>query len=322
MKMRYVDVINNELTICTTDVPKPQAGEVLVKVSHFGLNRADILQKQGKYPPPTGASHVLGLEVAGEVVACGDECHQMHNGKSVAAMLSGGGYAEYVCIPEGHLIFLPEGASKVEFAGIPEVYLTAIQSLVFIAEIQPAHKVLIHAGASGLGCALIQLAKQFQTQVAVTCSANKVEFCQRLGADAVVNYQSNNFVEELKAQRFFPDIIVDVIGGNYLKNNIDIINQDGHIVQLAMMGGRFAEGVDLAKILGKRINIHGSTLRNRDDQYKAKLVDHFNQFVLPKLALGQINPCVEQVFPISEIAAAHQRMQDNLNKGKLVIAWD
>ncbi|XOV77915.1 MAG: NAD(P)H-quinone oxidoreductase [Aestuariibacter sp.] len=321
MNMRCIRVEADVLTLTQSDTPTPKPDEVLVKVSAFGINRADLLQRDGNYPPPPGASDILGLEVAGEVVECGSGCDSRWQGRRVAAMLAGGGYAEYVTIPLAHLICIPEQLTDAQFAAVPEVYLTVIQSLVFIAKLQPGHKVLIHAGASGVGSAGMQLVKALGGKVAVTCSSGKVGYCQQLGADLVVDYQTDDFESELKAQKFYPDIILDVVGENYLNKNINIVNQDGHIVQLAMMKGRYSEPLDLAKLLGKRVNIHGSTLRNRDDQYKSRLVDYFNQEVLPLFVQKKLDPAIDRIFAITDIEQAHSLMRNNQTKGKLVVTW-
>lgn len=321
MTMNAFVALDGELAMVRRDMPVPQKDEVLINVEAFGVNRADLLQLAGKYPPPKGASDILGLEVAGLVVSVGDNVDETSVGLSVAAMLSGGGYAEYVTVPKDHIIPIPDAFSTIEFAAVPEVYLTALQALYLIGKCQANKSVLIHAGASGLGSAATLLSKALNYRVSVTCSSAKVDFCRSLSADYVIDYQTSDFVQELKDIGFYPDVILDVIGEDHLNRNLDILAKDGTIVQLAMMKGRFSEPVDIAKLLLKRASIVGSTLRNRDDSYKAELTRLFNERCLPLFTENKLRPIIQDVFEVEHISSAHQLMSQNKTKGKLVVKW-
>lgn len=301
--------------------PIPGAQEVLVKVASFGVNRADLLQVAGKYPPPKGASEVLGMEISGVVDAVGEDVTTVNVGQSICAMITGGGYAQYAVVPSAHVIPMPENMSFTNAAAIPEVFLTATQALHQIADVTSADRLLIHAGASGLGSALIQLAKLHNVHVAVTASSeSKLNYCRNLGADITINYSADSFKEQLRVMRFFPDIIVDIVAGNYLNDNLSLLASDGVIVQLAMLQGRYVERLDMAKLLAKRASIKGSTLRNRSDDYKTELVKDFVNYYWHRFQAGELQACVDAIFPISDITKAHEHMRLNRNKGKLVIS--
>lgn len=316
-----------QLNVAEMAIPTATAGQVLIKVSAFGINRADVLQAQGKYPPPPEHSLVLGLEVAGEIVAVGDHVQGWKIGDQVLCLTSGGGYAEYAVVDYRHLIAVPETMTMAQAAGMAEVFLTAYQSLFELCQLQAQQKVLIHAGASGVGLAAIQLAKQAGCQVAVTSSsAEKLAACQHNGADLLINYHEEDFVDVLRQKWTSVNGIVDVVGADYLNRNLKVIALDGTIVQLAMLGGRYAEQLDIALLLGKRVKLQGSTLRNRSDDYKSELVQGFNhQFgALLQGKEGQDNKLsanIQQVFEVSQIQQAHQILVSNSNIGKLVVSW-
>ena len=323
--MKYLAVNEQQnLVISTTEKPDISSDECLIKVKAIGVNRADILQKQGKYPPPKGESEILGLEVAGEIVACGDQVVNWHMGDKVFGLVPGGGYAEYVKVKANHLMPLPDNLSFTEGAATAEVFLTAYQSLFSIAELQQSEAVLIHAGASGVGTAAIQLAKQKNCFVVATVgSEEKVQACLNLGADQVINYKTTDFVawcKENQPKGF--NVILDVVAGEYLAKNINVAALDSRVVMLAMLGGRFSEKVDCAKMLLKRINVHASTLRNRDDDYKRQLVEDFKSEFYQALVDGGIKPVIDSVHPWQQAGEAHQRMEANQNIGKLILTLD
>ncbi|BDX06358.1 NAD(P)H-quinone oxidoreductase [Planctobacterium marinum] len=302
--------------------PLPDKNEVLVAVTAFGINRADLLQKQGKYPAPAGASDILGMEVSGVIEAVGQGVDKSCIGRPVCVMVTGGGYAQFVCVPVEHLIPVPSQFDIVTAAALPEVFLTAYQALFSIANLKPQQKVLIHAGASGVGTAAIQLARYKGAAVAVTASSQaKLKQCEALGAQLAINYQTHDFAEGLKSAKFFPDVIIDFVGEGHLQKNLQIIALDGKIVQLAMLGGRFVTQLDMAKVLAKRVTLFASTLRNRSDEYKALLVSEFIKDFGTAIESGAIKPLIDTVFEVSEINIAHQRMAKNDNIGKFVVKW-
>ncbi|AWL11850.1 NADPH:quinone reductase [Saliniradius amylolyticus] len=321
--MRYFTVDEHgQMQLAEMDKPNPGDYEVIIKVKAFGINRADLLQKQGKYPPPRGESQVLGLEVSGTLESVGSMVTAWHEGDRVCALVPGGGYAEYVRVRAEHLMPLPDNMSFSDGAGLMEVFLTAYQALFWLGKLAEGQKVLIHAGASGVGSAAIQLAKSRGAQVAITASnADKLSFCGRLGADVTINYRQQDFVDTVRERLGGVDLILDVVGGDYLNRNLRALNLDGRIVTLAILGGRFADKLDMARLLQKRATVMGSTLRNRSDAYKAELIQALNKDCLALFGQGSLMPCVDRVFSPEQIDQAHQRMARNENLGKLVIHW-
>ncbi|UUO25175.1 NAD(P)H-quinone oxidoreductase [Colwellia sp. M166] len=319
--MRYI-AINNLQQLSFNDIEKPTiaADECLIKVRAIGINRADILQKQGQYPPPPGESTILGIEACGDIIALGGEQQNWHVGDQVFAIVPGGAYAEYVKVKTEHLIKLPKNLTYVEGAAIAEAYLTAYQCLFTIANLQPNSQVLIHAGASGVGTAAIQLAKSLGCHVSVTVGNDKkAAICQALGADEAINYQSTDFVAWTKQQKRSYDVILDVVAGEYVNRNIDVCALDGHIVIISLLGGRFAENVDVGKMLAKRVNIHATTLRSRHDEYKTQLIKAFKQDFYQCLEQGKIKPVIYQQFSWCDVENAHEIMLKNENTGKLIL---
>ncbi|MCY7296398.1 NAD(P)H-quinone oxidoreductase [Alteromonas sp. a30] len=320
--MRYIDYQQSSLNIKTQTLPTLSPQEVLVQVKAFGVNRADLLQKAGKYPPPADASPILGMEVSGEIIALGEKVSGWNLGDKVCAMIAGGGYATHVAIHAELLMPLPESMHFEQGAAFPEVFLTAFQVLDWIADLQPEQKVLIHAGASGVGLAAIQLAKQTGAQVAVTVSSEKkADKCRNLGADMTILYTQDDFYQTLKTKWHGVDVIMDMVAGEYTNKNLKLLNMDGKIIHLAMLGGRFVENFDNALLLGKRASVIGTTLRNRSHEYKARLVRHFTDKYLPLLAAGKLDTCIDTVFSVSDVAIAHERMANNDSCGKFVITW-
>lgn len=320
--MKFIDVNEQqELVFNQTPPPIIAEDECLLKVHSCGVNRADLLQRAGKYPPPPGESPILGLEVCGEISELGSGVSNFNIGDKVLGLVGGGGYSEFVKIKASHMILLPAHLNYAEGAAIAEVYLTAFQSLFTIAKLQPNEKVLIHAGASGVGTAAIQLCKAIGAQVTVTVSSeNKANACKTLGADNIINYTEEDFVAWKKQNlKSGFDVILDVVGGDYLSRNIDVAGLDSRLVMLAMLGGRFCEKVDVAKMLQKRVNIHASTLRSRSDSYKTKLVADFGKKFSQALNQGIIKPVIEQEFDWSAADQAHNLMSKNKNIGKYIL---
>lgn len=304
------------------EVPRPEPGlhEVLVRVKAASVNRADILQRQGKYPPPPGASPILGLDIAGVVEALGPEVRRWRPGDRVFGLLSGGGYAEYATIHEELAMPIPEALSFEEAAAIPEVFLTAYQALFWLGRLRSGEWVLIHAGASGVGTAAIQLARDRGAHVAVTAgSPEKIKACMALGAEITVNYKEEPFGEAVSRAIGGVDLIVDFVGAPYWKTNLEILRTDGRLVLLATLGGGRVPDFDLRVLLRKRLTLMGSTLRNRDLDYKIRLTREFADYALPRFASGRLKPVIDSIFPWEKVADAHRRMEANENIGKIVL---
>ncbi|TPE44762.1 NAD(P)H-quinone oxidoreductase [Pontibacter mangrovi] len=310
-----------QLVLGDFEKPLPKPYELLVKVHATALNRADTLQRQGKYPPPKDASPLLGLEMAGEVVEAGINCTRYKKGDKVFGLLSGGGYAEYAVIDEAMAMPVPENLSMEEAAAIPEVFLTAWQALVWLGRLQAGERALIHAGASGVGTAAIQLARALKAEVLVTASEQKIQACLDLGAHKAINYKEVPFEDEVLAYTNSEgvDVIVDFIAGPYFNQNLNCLRLDGRLVILASLGGGKVDGVDLRKILTKRLHVMGSTLRSRSKEYQIKLTEDLARFALPLFKEGKLKPVVDSVYDWKDVAEAHRYMEQNKNIGKIVL---
>lgn len=328
MKMRAILVQEpggpEQLVMGTTDRPICGEDELLVKVHATALNRADLMQREGKYPPPPGASSILGLEMAGIVEEVGANCQKgWKKGDRVFGLLPGGGYAEYATIPELLALPVPSGLSLEEAAAIPEVFLTAYQCLYWVGELKAGETVLIHAGASGVGTAAIQLAKKHGAQVFATVGTEeKKQFCLRIGADEVFQYRTEKFDEEILKNCDGVDVVLDFIGASYWKQNLRVLKVDGRWVLISTLGGSKLEQISLAPILAKRLSIKATTLRSRSLQYKSQLTREFAQGVLPLIEKGEIKPVIDQIFSWKEVQKAHQYMGENKNIGKIVLVID
>ncbi|WP_299074648.1 NAD(P)H-quinone oxidoreductase [uncultured Paraglaciecola sp.] len=313
------------LKVNYADIPELAPGQVLLKVAGFGVNRADTLQRQGKYPAPKGESDILGLEASGEIVQIHSQQTSHSNfilNDKVFGLVAGGGYAEYVAVNIEHLMAVPKNMSITKAAGIAECFLTAYQALFIENKLQPAQQVLIHAGASGVGLAAIQLAKRHGCKVAVTASnQSKLDLCKQLGADLAVNYQEQDFAIEISKHWQGCDLIVDFVAGDYLNRNLQLLNMDGNLLYLAMLAGRYADKLDMAMILSKRATVKGSTLRNRSDQYKAQLIKEFRQTCLADFDSGKLFPNIDTEYTANDMGQAHQRIENNNTMGKLIGAW-
>ncbi|MEQ5808086.1 NAD(P)H-quinone oxidoreductase [Alteromonas sp. NFXS44] len=325
--MRYIDFDKGagpeSLKISETDTPAIASGQVLVKVHAFGVNRADTLQRQGKYPPPPGESDILGLEVSAVVTDVADDVTQWRTGDKVCGLVAGGGYAEYVAVNARHLMPVPQSMSLTHAAGLTEVFLTAWQALFTIGNLQPQDKALIHAGASGVGLAALQLCKLKGIATVTTASSeDKLSQCSDMGANLTINYKEQDFAAVLKDT--WPEgvnFVLDFVAGDYLNRNLKVLAQDGHIVYLAMLAGRFADKLDMALMLGKRARIQGSTLRNRSDAYKADLIRDFCEHGLPGFDDGTLTVNVDTVLPVEDVATAHARLEANDSRGKIIVEW-
>ena len=302
-----------ELIEC--DVPRCEAGQVRIRVVAAGINRADLLQAAGLYPPPPGVSNILGLECAG-IISEVSEGSRWQVGDRVCALLAGGGMAQEVCVDARHVLPVPQGLSLLQAAAIPEVYATAWLNIFQLAKLQPGEKVLLHAGASGVGSAAIQLCKAFHSPCWVSVgSAERLAYCQALGAEGGVIRGDN--IDGL--QDFAPfDVILDPVGASYAALNLKILGLDGRWVNIGLMGGRRAE-LDLAQLLSKRVQLIGSTLRSRSDAFKGELIAQLTDKVWPLFSSGALDPQVEEVFAWTDAEAAFAQLASNQVNGKVVL---
>lgn len=307
-----------------TDLPRPapENEELLVEVKAAGINRADILQRQGLYPPPPGESHILGLEISGIIAETGKDCEHWQKGQRVFGLLGGGGYAQFAVIHQKMAIPIPVNMSFEEAAAIPEAFLTAYQAICWIGKLNPGESILIHAGASGVGTAAIQLARELNARVFITAgSVEKTRRCLELGADAAINYNTSRFAEVIleKTRGTGVDLILDFVGTPYWEQNLQSIARDGRMVILATMGGTSIKNFDLRALMKKRLTLSGSTLRNRDLSYKIKLSMAFANYALPHFTAGHFKPVIDRIFPWEEVAEAHHYMEARKNIGKIVL---
>ncbi len=312
----------DQLQLGEYETPTPHAHQLLVKVSATAVNRADILQREGKYPPPAGASPILGLEMSGEVVSVGSEVTRHAVGDRVFGLLPGGGYAEYAAIHEDMALPVPNNLKMTEAAALPEVFLTAYQALHWLGKLQAGERVLIHAGGSGVGTAAIQLARVMRAgDVIVTASAAKHAVCRKLGAHYTIDYQSEDFQEEVKniTNDEGVDLVLDFVAAPYFERNVSVLRADGRMVLLALLGGAQVENFNLGSLLKKRLQIISSTLRSRSLDYQINLTQALAEFALPHLAEGGLQPVIDRVYDWQEVQQAHQRMEANQNVGKLVL---
>jgi putative PIG3 family NAD(P)H quinone oxidoreductase len=310
------------LKLGTVPRPVPASGELLVKVKAAGINRADILQRRGFYPPPPGASQILGLEIAGVVEALGTSCTGWKKGKRVFGLLAGGGYARYTVIHQQMAMPIPDNLSFQEAAGIPEAFLTAYQALVQLGQLQAGQTVLIHAGGSGVGTAAIQLSREIGARIIITAGSDqKVQRCLNLGANEGINYRTTEFSEKVMEASAGKgvDLILDFIGKPYWEKNFSVLAEDGKLVILATMGGSEIGNFDLRTLMKKRVTIAGSTLRNRSLEYKINLTREFANFALPLFIEKKLVPIIDKVFPWEAAAEAHRYLEHNLNFGKVVL---
>ncbi|MDO4609589.1 NAD(P)H-quinone oxidoreductase [Corynebacterium sp.] len=303
-----------------TDTPVPGEGEVLVRVTASAVNRADILQARGHYPPPAGESGILGLECAGviEEIPEGVGAGGWQVGDEVLCLLAGGGYAEYVAVPVGQMMAVPEGLTPQEAVALPEVACTTWSNLVMVAGLQMGDVVLIHGGAGGIGTFAIQLCKRLGATVAVTAgSAAKLERCRELGADILINYREEEF-EEVMAERGGADVILDIMGAKYLDRNVKALAKDGRLVIIGLQGGVKGD-LTIARLLNKRGSIHATGLRYRDRADKARIVADTEDNVWPMVAEGLIRPTVHETMPLAEAARAHELLDSGEVTGKIVL---
>jgi NADPH2:quinone reductase len=309
------------LAVCTRPVPQPGEGEILVKVEAAGVNRPDILQRQGIYPPPPSASGIPGLEIAGSVVALGAGVRRFNTGEKVCALVPGGGYAEFCVAHESHALLVPHGLAMIEAAALPETFFTVWANLFQRGKLQAGETVLIHGGSSGIGTTAIMLGRAFGATVLVTAgSEEKCHACLKLGADLAINYKTRDFVEETKrfTQGKGVDIVLDIIAGDYVARNYRAAAMNGRIVQIGVQAGPARE-LNLMTMLSKRLTHTGSTMRSRTVEEKAQIAQELEQHVWPLLRQGQIRPVIFKVFSLEQAAAAHTLMESSVHIGKIVL---
>jgi putative PIG3 family NAD(P)H quinone oxidoreductase len=305
----------------TRAVPRPGPGEVLIRVAAAGVNRPDVLQRMGFYPPPPGASDLPGLEVAGTVVATGPGGDPEMLGQAVCALVAGGGYAEYCAAPAGSCLPVPRGFSMAEAAALPETLFTVWHNLFERAWVKEGDTVLVHGGTSGIGTTAIGLCRLFEIRIIVTCgSADKCDAARALGASLAVDYSAEDYVEAVQAFTGGKgvDAVLDMVGGDYVPRNLACLADDGRHVSIAFQRGMKAE-VDVSQLMRRRLTMTGSTLRARDADFKAALADEIHRTVWPLLSGGAWKPAMDMAFPLAEAAAAHARMEAGAHVGKIVL---
>lgn len=305
----------------TLPVPRPGPGQVLIKVAHAGVNRPDVIQRQGFYPPPKGASPIPGLEIAGTVVAIGQGVEPEILNQEVCALVTGGGYAEYCLAAARHCLHVPEGLSLAEAAALPETLFTVWHNVFERGYAREGEVLLVHGGTSGIGTMAIMLGKAFGLTVVTTCGSDeKCVAARKLGADLAINYKTQDFVEHARAftDGKGPDLVLDMVSGGYVARNIDALAEDGRHVTIAVLGGLTAE-INMAKIMAKRLTLTGSTLRARSDEFKTLLADEIHANVWPLVEDGALRPVMDRSFPLTEVAAAHARMEAGEHIGKIVL---
>jgi NADPH2:quinone reductase len=300
-------------------VPQPGTGQVLIKVSGAGVNRPDILQRQGGYPPPPGAPSTPGLEIAGDVVALGEGVRRYRTGDKVCALVPGGGYAEYCVAAEDNCLPVPAGLTPEAAAGLPETYFTVWTNVFQRGGLKAGETLLVHGGTSGIGSTAIMLAKAFGAAVVATAgSDDKCNACLAMGADRAINYRTHDFAEVMKAEKREADVILDMVGGDYVGRNLKVAAMHGRIVQIAFQKGSKVE-VDLLPVMLKRLIFTGSTLRPRSVAEKAEIARDLEARVWPLLSQGKCKPVIFKRFPLREAASAHRLMESSLHIGKILL---
>lgn len=308
------------LQIQERDVPVPGGDEVLIKVFAAGVNRPDVFQRKGNYPPPPGASpDIPGLEVAGVIESIGEQVSTWKVGDKVCALLTGGGYAEYCTVPQGQCLEIPGLLTFAEAASLPETFFTVWNNVFDRGKLKPTESLLVHGGSSGIGVTAIQMAKTYGATVVVTAgSEEKCVFCERLGADKAINYKKQNFAEEVKRFNGGVDVILDMIGGDYTADNLDILNADGRLVLINAMRGDETT-LRLSQIMRKRLIVTGSLLRPRDTAFKATVAKQLRENVWPWVTAGRVRPIIFKTFPFEMAGKAHALMERGGHMGKLVL---
>nr|CAD6422055.1 NAD(P)H-quinone oxidoreductase [Rhizobium sp. Q54] len=325
-QMRYVDLPAfggpEVMKLATGPVPQPRAGEVIVRVEAAGVNRPDVAQRSGSYPPPKDASPILGLEVAGTVVALGEGVTDITIGERVCGLANGGGYAEYCALPAGQTLPFPRGYDAVKAAALPETFFTVWANLFQMAGLTEGETVLIHGGTSGIGTTAIQLARAFGAEAYATAgSAEKCRACEKLGARRGINYRDEDFVEVVKAETAGRgvDVVLDMIGADYFNRNLSALARDGCLSIIAFLGGAVAEKANLSPIMVKRLTVTGSTMRPRTAEEKRAIRDELRSEVWPFLDTGKVAPVIHAVMPFDKVVEAHRLMETSSHIGKIIL---
>ncbi|WP_411726143.1 NAD(P)H-quinone oxidoreductase [Methyloglobulus sp.] len=322
--MRAIEVQSGKLSPVECPVPKPSAGQALIKVMAAGVNRPDVMQRKGLYPPPLGASDILGLEIAGIIAAISDNSSTLAIGDKVCALVTGGGYAEYCLASASLCLPIPENLSYAEAAGIPETFFTVWSNMFDRGHLQQGETLLVHGGSSGIGTTAIQLAKAFGANIIVTAgSSAKCQFCRDLGADAAINYHEQDFVSEINqiTQGAGVNVILDMIGGDYFPRNLQCLAVEGRLVQIAVQKSPKSD-INLLPVMLKRLTLTGSTLRARDDTFKSDIASKLLKNVWPLFASGRIKPIIHSTFALSDAVKAHGLMESSQHTGKIILMVD
>lgn len=312
---------DSELVLEEVPTPVPGPGEVLISIAAAGVNRADLGQRGGVYPPPPGASEILGMEVSGSVVALGAGTTQFHEGDEVCALLSGGGYAEYVAVDAGLVLAVPEGVGLVSAAALPETTATVWSNLVMVAGLGAGDTVLIHGGGSGIGTTGIQIAVALGARVAVTAgSPRKLDACRALGTDILIDYREEDFVDRIREETggLGVDVILDPVGGNYLARDLEALATGGRVVFIGNQSGALGS-LDLGVLMRKRGAVHATTLRARPLEERRLIIEQVRSRVWPLVANGTVRPVIDEVIPLAEAERAHERMRISRHIGKLLL---
>ena len=325
-RMQYIETAGpgapDVLRVATGPVPQPKADEVLIRVLAAGVNRPDVMQRMGMYPPPPNASPVIGLEVAGEVAAMGSEVTRAKVGERVCALTNGGGYAEYCVAPAPQCVPWPKGYDALKSAALPETYFTVWANLFMMGRLTRGESVLVHGGTSGIGVTAIQLAREFGCTVYATAgSREKCAACTKLGAAAAIAYREEDFADRIKelTKGQGVDVVLDIVGAPYTLRNLECLRTDGRLVQVAVMHGAKVDGFDLFHVMRKRLAIVGSTMRPRTTAEKGEIAAALREKVWPALNAGRCAPVIHQVFPLAEAAAAHRLMESSAHIGKIML---
>ena len=328
-QMRFVDLPSfgapEVMVLATGPPPTVRPGEILVKVEAAGVNRPDVAQRSGNYPAPKDASPVLGLEIAGEVVALGEGVSDFRIGDKVCALANGGGYAEFCAVPAGQALPWPKGYDAVKAAALCETFFTVWANLFQMAGLTEGETVLIHGGTSGIGTTAIQLARAFGATVYATAgSKEKCQACERLGAVRGIDYRTEDFAEVVKAETGGKgvDVVLDMIGAAYFEKNLSVLAKDGCLSIIAFLGGNVAEKVNLSPIMVKRLTVTGSTMRPRTAEEKRAIRDDLSGQVWPLLEEGKVAPVIHSVLPFAEVVEAHRLMESSSHIGKIVLRLD
>ena len=309
------------LDIAERPIPEPASGEVLIKVAAAGLNRADVMQRNGQYPPPPGASDLLGLEVSGKIEAVAPDAYGVSVGDEVCALLAGGGYAQYCTAPASSCLPIPKSLNIIEAGAVPETFFTVWTNVFMRGNLKEGERILVHGGTSGIGTTAIQLAAAIGARVCATAgSKEKCDATIALGADYAINYREFDFVEEIKTWTSGQgvDVILDIVGGAYVPKNIKCLASEGRLVIIATQGGLKAE-INVLPIMLKRLTVTGSTLRSRTVSEKSKIAEELKKHAWPLLDSGEVKPIIDSIFPMAQVREAHRRLESGSHIGKVLL---